>query len=108
MNSTELPLTVRQGTVIASRALCLWFLIEALANATYFPGYIIGAVHASKSASVLATRDNYFFGYYLRYFAAGILRIAVELYLAGMLYRCGPKVSRFLLSNAEISQDTQG
>jgi hypothetical protein len=104
MNFSESPLTVRQGIAIASRALCLWFPVEALANATYFPGYVIGAVHASKSASILETHDNYFLGFYLRYFAAGTLRIAVELYLAGWLYRCGPKVRRFLLGDAEDSR----
>jgi hypothetical protein len=79
--------------------------VDALANATYFPGYVVGAWHASRSASVLATRDNYFLGYYLRYFAAGTFRIAVELYLAVWLYRCGPKVSWFLLGDAEDSHD---
>jgi hypothetical protein len=73
-------------------------------SATYFPGYFVGAWHAWRVNSVLGARDNYFVGYYLRYFAAGVFRIAVELYLAGWLYRCGPKVSRFLLGDAEDSQ----
>jgi len=104
MNSTETPLTVRQGVVIASRALCVVFLLVAMESATYFPGYFVGAWHAWQATSVLGARDTYFVGYYLRYFAAGVFRIAVELYIAGWLYRSGPKVSRFLLGDAEEPQ----
>ncbi len=76
-------------------------------SATYFPGYFVGAWHAWRATSVLGARDTYFVGYYLRYFAAGVFRIAVELYIAGWLYRCGPKVSRFLLGDVEDSQQSQ-
>jgi hypothetical protein len=61
-------------------------------------------MQASRGISVLGTRENYLLGIYIRDLAVGTLRLAVELFLAGWLYRCGPKVSRFLLGDAGDSR----
>lgn len=104
MNSTEVPLTVRQGVVIASRALCFYCLLEAMFNLSYFPGYIGGLQHAWTEVSNLGlgARDNYILGVYVRDLAVGTIRLVIELFLAWWFYRHGPAVAKFLLGDSDM------
>lgn len=105
MNSTEAPLTVRQGVVVVSRALCLYCLLEAFFNLSYFPGYIGGLLHAWREISTLGLRDNYISSVYVRDLAVGILRLAIELFLASWFYRHGPAVAKFLLGDSDRTEE---
>ena len=106
MNLTERPVTLRQGVLFASRALCVLCLFNALVNASYFPGYLASLLHYWHEVSANGLGNSYWLGVYIRQIAIGVIRLAVELFFAGLFYRCGPGVVRFLLGG-EGESETQ-
>ena len=68
MNSSEAPLTVRQGIVIVSRALCVLLLFNAALSLTSFPAMIASLLHEWNSMSrfAVASQENYVYGIYIR------------------------------------------
>ena len=93
----DTPLTTRQGVIIASRTLCAFLLIEALLNLSYFPGYIGSVMHYATAPHELQTQNGYFMSYYVRYLAAGVFRLALELFGALWFYRADKGPLGFLL-----------
>jgi hypothetical protein len=107
MNSTEAPLTIRQGVVIASRALCVMLLLNAVLSSTYLPGMIANLLHAWRTMPDLATgmQENYAFGIYIRDMALTIIRLATQLFVSWWLYRCGPGVAKFLSADSNNADE---
>ena len=102
MNPTDRPLTLRQGVLIASRALCVLCLLNALVNASYFPSYLASLWHYWHEISPSGAHDSYVMGVYVRQIEMGVIRLALELSFAGVFYRCGPGVIRFLLGEETL------
>lgn len=101
----------RQAVVLASRVLCVFMLFCAVSNFIDLPADIL-ALH--QHWSVLATRseipyDRYLSRYYSLRVDALILKSTLELFFAGIFYRCGPRVGNFLMgkeSNSLIADGT--
>jgi hypothetical protein len=108
MNSTEAPLTVRQGVVIASRALCAFCLFNAFLSLTSFPGLIAGLLHVSRELSKfgVGSGNNDLIGTYVRDIALATLRLAIELFFSLWFYRSGPRVAEFLLDKDPAPSDS--
>ena len=104
MNLSERPLTLRQGVLIASRALCVLCLFNALVNASYLPSYLASPWHYWHELPIRGIEDSYLLGIYVRQIAVGVIRLGVELLFAGLFYRCGPGVVRFLLGGDDESE----
>jgi len=104
MDITERPLSEQRAIIVAARALCALFLLNALVNASYFPGYLASAWHYWHEATASGMEGSYLMGIYIRQIATGVLRLAVELFFAGFFYRCGPGVAKFLLGKETIAE----
>jgi hypothetical protein len=100
-------MSTRQAVVLASRVLCVYFLYCAAANLVNFPGHLLNLHHHLHDpyGSALLGYDKFWLRYYSLESEAATLRLAVELCLAGAFYRCGERVSRFLLGSADESND---
>jgi hypothetical protein len=88
----------RQAVVAASRVLCVYMLFWAVSNLIDLPGDIL-PLH--QHLSVLSTRpaipyDGYLSRYYSLRIETLILKSALELFFAGIFYRCGPRVFQFM------------
>jgi len=92
--------------MIAARALCALFLLNALVNASYFPGYLASAWHYWHEATARGLEDSYLTALYIRQVATGVLRLAFELFFAGFFYQCGPRVAKFLLGE-QTDEETE-
>jgi hypothetical protein len=93
------PLTRQQGVVLAGRVLCVFFLFWSVCNLSYLPGDVIGLLHyVHQGEGALGVR---YYGYwtnrYVGFISGAVLRAALELWVAGLFYRCGPKIGGFLL-----------
>ena len=106
MDSSSRPLSERQGIMIAARALCALFLLNALVNASYFPGYLASAWNYWHEATARGLEDSYLTALYIRQVATGVLRLAFELFFAGFFYQCGPRVAKFLLGE-QTDEETE-
>jgi len=107
MNSTEAPLTLRQGVIIASRALCVLLLVNAIVNISNFPGIIAGLLHAWRTMPdfAIGRQENYVLGIYIRDIAVATIRLAIELFFAWWFYGHGPAVAKFLLGNSDTEAE---
>jgi hypothetical protein len=88
----------RQAVVLASRVLCVFLVFWVVSNFIDLPADIL-ARHEHWSALATSSNisyDRYFSRYYSLRLEALILKSALELFFAGVLYRCGPRISQFL------------
>ena len=89
----------RQAVVLASRALCVFFLYFALGTLISLPLMIPGLLreqqmmrnHVLPSSTLPLNTLS---------FGVTVLRLSVDLLLAYAFYQCGPRVSQFLTSEA--------
>jgi hypothetical protein len=89
----------RQAVVLASRVLCVYLIFWVVSNLIDLPADIF-ALH--KHWSDLASGpdisyERYLFRYDSLRVEALILKSALELLFAGVFYRCGPRISQFLI-----------
>jgi hypothetical protein len=94
----------RQAVIVASRVLCVYFLYNAMANLTYFPSRFLSVHH---HGSAILGYDKFLFRYYLLETEGATLRLVVELLLAVVFYRCGPRICRFLSGEAAASDSPE-
>ncbi|HEY5381163.1 MAG TPA: hypothetical protein VIJ65_02850 [Acidobacteriaceae bacterium] len=89
----------RQAVVLASRVLCFYLLYNAFANLTHFPAYILDLGHHwhSLSTGLTPAYDKYWLRYDSLELDEAVLRLALEIFFASVFYRCGGRISRFLL-----------
>ena len=89
----------RQTVVLASRVICVFLLYFACADLSYLPGHILGALHWWRVVSngSVTGLDRYFLRSDSLGLEAVVARLAVELFFAGVFYRCGDRIARFLL-----------
>jgi hypothetical protein len=88
----------RQAVVLASRVLCVYLLFWVVNNLIDLPSDVL-SLHqrlSALTAGSLFSYDKYLFRYYSLRLEALILKTALELFFAGVLYRCGPRVIQFL------------
>jgi hypothetical protein len=94
----------RQAVVLASRVVCVFLIFWVVVNVVDLPYDLLG-LHRYWNWNALAAGSDLglyryeFLSYSLRVDAA-ILRIALELFFAGVFYRCGPLISRFFTVGA--------
>ena len=99
----SLHLTREQAVLIASRLVATSLLIWAIADFTAIPRELLGIAYFMKiTGSVLGTNlglstNSYSLRYYMLDLFTSVLRVAVWLMAAGSFYRCGPKISNFIL-----------
>jgi hypothetical protein len=74
----------RQAVMVASRILCVYFLYNAVANLSYFPGHLFNLHHHLNDpyGSAILGYDKFWFRYYSLETEAATLRLAGELFLA--------------------------
>ena len=96
----------RQAVMVASRVLCVYFLYNALANLSYFPGHLFNLLHHFHDpyGSAILGYDKFWIRYYSLETEAATLRLACELFLAGVFYRCGDRVSTFLTGGVDVGE----
>jgi len=97
----EPSLTPQRAVMIACRTLCVLFLVYAIVNFADIPSLLIGLMHYRSHGE--GTGSNGYYAYWTRRYAlwitSALVRGAVEFWLAGVFYRAGPRVSRFLLGD---------
>ncbi len=103
MSPAEQPLTRRQGVLIASRVVCILCLFYSVSNLLALPDYLAGLMHyrAGSRGPTSGTYYTYWTSKYVGYVGGSLLRAVTELWLAGVFYRCGPRMSRFFLRPEE-------
>src|ERR1017187_6909965 len=92
----------RKDTVILiSRALAIMHLIFAIIEITYLPVRYMSFFHHANRMSVLdtPTYDAYYRTYYGVDIALLLVRVAIELTVALLFWKCGPWIERILLPN---------
>jgi len=96
----------RQAVMVASRILCVYFLYNAAANLSYLPAHLFNLHHHwhDPNGSALLGYDKFWFRYYSLETEAAILRLVCELFLAGVFYRCGNRVSTFLTGSVDVGE----
>ena len=101
----ESPLTSQRAVIIASRVVCILFLAYAALTLAELPGLVIGLAHYRVSTDAAGTA---YYSYWTRRYAlwitSALVRGAVELWLAGVFYRTGPRISRFLLGGDKVQE----
>jgi hypothetical protein len=98
MNPTELPLSRHGAVQIAARVLCIVFVFYALLNLLALPSYIVGIFHYKAHTDTDGyTYWRYWTSRYMEYTLSALLKGTVELWVAGVFYRVGPRVTRFFL-----------
>ena len=96
------PLTQRQGVVLGGRVLCVFFVFWSLVNLSYLPGDVSGLWHYLHHGDGVAAEsyNSFMKAHYVGYISGAVLRATVELWVAGVFYRCGPKIAGFLLPSS--------
>jgi hypothetical protein len=96
----------RETVVLMSRALAVVQIVSALLEASYLPQSL-----TSLWEHVAPLRSANPFDYWSRYYFEGtlalVLRIAILLLAAQILWKCGPKIEGFLLPAAESETPAQ-
>jgi hypothetical protein len=94
-------LASRQATLLAGRVLCVFFLFYAILNLTELPSYMMGVLHYHAQGDGLSTGTyySYWTSKYIGWIGGSLLKATVEIWIAGIFYRCGPRVSRFFLGD---------
>lgn len=95
----------RQAVVLASRVVCVFLIFWVVVNIVDLPIDLLG-LHRYWNWSVLAAgaENSYWRRYYAVRVDAAILRIALELFFAGVFYRCGPRLSQFFTGGVTRSE----
>jgi hypothetical protein len=97
----------REIVVLVSRALAVIQIMSALLEMSYLPERVIIFAHRITLSRFLGLSSIY----EIEATLALILRITVLLLAAYLLWKCGPKIERFLLppsSGIEISSPADG
>jgi hypothetical protein len=107
MESSGSPLSTARAVTIAGRVLCVYFVFWAIFNLTEVPGYLLALIRYATHGDGPAGLDYYHYWTrrYALYILWALLRAAVELWFAGVFYRCGPRAANFL-SGEEVSAGT--
>lgn len=85
----------RQAVILASRVICVYLLFWVVSNFIDLPAYIL-ALHQHSSVLTSTSYDRYWSHYYTLRLEALIVKSALELFFAGLFYRCGPRISQIL------------
>lgn len=85
----------RQALILASRVICIYLLFWVVSNLIDLPADFL-ALHQHLSVLSPSSNDTYWSRYYSLRLEALILKTVVELFFAGLFYRCGPRVCQFL------------
>lgn len=92
-------MTKRDLVLVASRAMALYFVFWALDNLSWVPLYSLSVSHYGSLPTTGG--QNYLYIHYLILLIRH-LSFAIALFIASVwVYRCGPTISRFLLSPEE-------
>jgi hypothetical protein len=89
-------MTRREVVLLVSRALAVIQLMSALLDITYLPAYLMDLFHHPLSLHWPYFND-YWSRYYTELLLAFVARIAILLFAALVLWRCGPQIEAFLL-----------
>lgn len=96
----------RQAVVLVSRVVCLLLIFWVVINIVDLPTDIL-ALHRYWKALGAGSDDRYIVRYYSLRIDATVLRTALELFFAGVFYRCGPRLSRFFTAGLAESDSTE-
>jgi hypothetical protein len=109
MISENSPLTARQGVTIVARFVCLLLVWYAVLNLIEIPSYLAGVLHyhTPSEGPAIGNYYAYWTAKYIGFVGGALFRAAVELYLARVFYRCGPRVTKFLLGDDLTPPDPQ-
>jgi hypothetical protein len=100
------PLSIKDATVIASRALTLYFLAWVVADLCYLPTDVSSVLYFTKLAAHSGQYYDLFLrAEHIRLLCIHVIRIALALLAAGWAYRCGPGAVRFLFPTSEQTTD---
>ena len=83
----------RQAAILASRVLCVYLVFWVISNLVDLPADVF-ALHQHWSVEI--GYDRHLLRLYSLRLEALILKSALELFFAGVFYRCGPRISQFL------------
>ena len=90
--------------------ICIFFLAYSILTFTEIPGLVIGLIHYRVPDQTIASASYY--AYWTRRYAlwitSALVRGGVELVLAGIFYRIGPRVERFLLGDGSEGEPIEG
>lgn len=101
-------MSTKQGVTLASRILTVYFLTLCAYRISDLPIDLMSLFHnqamqgVSTSSIYAQASDSYYYRISIEAIGHSALIIALDLMMALIFYRCGPKVARFLLG-AEIS-----
>lgn len=92
----------RQAVVLASRLICVFLVFWVVSNIVDFPANILELHHHwnALGAGSDVSYNRYWFRYYSLHLEALTLKTALELFFAGVFYRCGPRIFQFLTGGA--------
>jgi hypothetical protein len=93
----------RQAVVLASRVVCVILIFWVVVNLVDLPTDIF-ALHRYWKALGAGSDERYAVRYYSLLIDATVLRTALELFFAGVFYRCGPRISRFFTDGVVASE----
>src|ERR1700722_19828403 len=108
MISSTSPITVRQTVTLAGRILCVFFLFHAVVNFAGIPSSISGmrtaleVVHSLQRIDTTSADYRFLsrsFGQYIISICISLFWGMLELWIARVFYRCGPRVTKFLLGD---------
>jgi hypothetical protein len=88
-------MTAKQGVTLASRVLCIYFLIAAGFLITDLPPNVMAYLQYSAHDGYSHTSFNFQWN-----LAHIVFMITVYLLLALLFFRCGPKLTAFLLDES--------
>lgn len=97
----------KEGVLLASRVLALYFFCWALDNLSYLPIHLFALVHHFSEGSVL-TGGTYLYRYYLGEVLLFFARFLVFIGAAWWCYRGGPWLQAFLLPAGEVNTPDAG
>jgi hypothetical protein len=91
--------------MIAARTLSVFFLFWSIFNLTEIPQYVVAFLYYRTTVGTTATESFYAFWSKreVGYIASALLRSVVEFWLAGVFYRCGPKIANFLIGDEVVA-----
>jgi hypothetical protein len=104
MNPIALTLSPIRAVKLLCKAFCVFFLFYAVANFIEIPSLVIGLMHYRAPAageSVSASYYMYWTRRYALWITAALVRGGVELWLARVFYRVGPRMRRFFLGDED-------
>ena len=95
----------RHAVVVASRVLCAFLIFWVVSNLIDLPANILELHHHlnALAAGSDVSYNRYWSRYYSLHLEALSLKTVLEMFFAGVFYRCGPRISEFLTGEAAMS-----